>query len=292
MVAKIFNICYIFRKNPAGSAIMRRSYLMLAVVFIAFVGKVAAVTIETAQFKEIMKYVTPETLVALDIDDTLLLPVQTLGNDAWFQYRVKQLQAEFASPAEAFERALADWEAVRHQTKVKLVEEDTAAIVEQLQGRGLIVMGLTTQGLSLATRTIQQLLSLGIDLAKVAPSRSDHYFDNGLGVLYRKGILFTSGTPKGEALFKILELCHLQPKHILFINDKLSHLKEVEVTADKRGVPFTGLRYSYGDERVKSFRKDLADIQWENSTFGHIMSDFEAECLLLAPKHAGVAVGK
>lgn len=68
-------------------------------------------------------------------------------------------------------------------------------IIDSLQENQVVMMGLTTQGLALATRTAVQLKSRSIDLTKTAPTHDDHFFINGpTGVLFRKGILFTSGT--------------------------------------------------------------------------------------------------
>lgn len=234
---------------------------------------------EVSHFSELPHYVTPETLVILDIDDTLLLPAQSLGCDAWFTARLKALQATH-SPEQALDKALAEWEAIRHLTQMNLVEEETAAIVGALQEKNTPVMGLTTQGLALATRTINQLAAVHIDLTKTAPSKEDHYFINEHGVLYRRGLLFTSGTKKGAALTKLLTLLKYQPKHIVFINDKATHLQDVETGLEATGIRFTGLRYAYGDTRVASFRPEIAHIQWTHSSFNHILSDAEAEALL------------
>ncbi len=232
--------------------------------------------IEANHFKEISSYGTPKTLVILDIDDTLLIPVQTLGTDVWFCHRLEFYLKDHDYP-EALDKALAEWEAVRHLTHVKIVEEGTPEIIGNLQANHTVVMGLTTQGVALATRTIKQLHSLSIDLFKTAPSHEDHYFLNHKqGVLYRKGILFTSGSPKGEALLKLLDTLDDYPERIVFINDKKSHLEDVERSLTLRGIPFTGLRYSYSDERVLKFCPDIAEIQWTYSTFGHILSDEEA----------------
>lgn len=235
--------------------------------------------IEVKNFSELLKYVEPESLVVLDIDDTLLLPTQTLGSDVWYCHIFKKYQAQMSKEC-ALDKALADWEAVRHLTHVKIVEPGTDQIVAKLQDDKATVMALTTQGLALATRTFNQLLTLNIDMTKTAPSCQDHYFINKHGVLYRDGILFTSGTPKGPALAKLLELIGLQPKHVVFINDKAAHLKDLESGLAAKGIRFTGLRYGYGDERVANFRPEIADIQWNRSTFGHILSDSEAEALL------------
>lgn len=248
--------------------------------------------IETPHFKEISHYLEPNTLVVLDIDDTLLIPSQTLGTDVWFLHRVKQLEAANIDKKRAFEKALAEWEAIRQLTDVSIVEEGTEGVISDLQKASIPVMGLTTQGLALATRTVQQLQSLGIDLLQTAPAKEDFYFFNTSnaqsidkhGVLYRHGILFTSGTHKGRALLTALKNAGVTPQHIIFINDKEKHLKEVEETlegeAAELGIKFTGLRYSFGDERVAKFNPALTDIQWKHSSFEHILSDSEAEALL------------
>lgn len=64
-------------------------------------------------------------------------------------------------------------------------------------------------------------------------------------MLYRDGILFTSGKHKGNAFFTLLETLRISPKRILFINDKHPHLTKIEETAKEKNVPFVGLRYSF-----------------------------------------------
>ena len=235
--------------------------------------------IEAEHFSDIVEYVQNDTLVLLDIDDTLLIPVQTLGTDVWFCNRLSYYKESF-SGSEALDKALAEWEGIRQLTKVKIVEEGTEKIVADLQERGVTVMGLTTQGLALATCTVNQLHSLGIDLVKTAPSKEDHYFINRIGNLYREGILFTSGTMKGKSLLKLIETIQYTPKRIVFINDKAAHLKDVEEAVEAVGYEFFGLRYSFSDKRVAEYNPAIAEIQWNHSTFSHILSDEEAEALI------------
>lgn len=237
--------------------------------------------IETESFAKIINHANLETLVILDIDDTLLIPAQTLGTDVWFVSRLKHHSKAINDPSLALDRALSEWEAIRHITKVKIVEEGTEEIIDRMQKNHIMIMGLTTQGLALATRTVMQLRSLNIDLSKTAPSVQDQYFINGhQGVLYRQGILFTSGTHKGEALIKFLNTIHYYPKRIVFINDKKTHLQEVEKSSIAQNIDFIGLRYNYSDQRVANFNQEIADIQWSHSSFNHILSDEEAVSLL------------
>lgn len=232
---------------------------------------------ETYHFRDILKVIQEGDLVVLDIDDTLMVPVQSLGCDVWFRSRLKHWEAVGQSPKEALEKALAEWEGIRHLTKMELVEPDIADVVKKMQDDKYAVIALSTQGLALTTRTYQQLKELGVDMALAAPRKTDDYFINGNeGVLYRKGILSTAGTCKGDALKTWIQRAELPiPKRIVFINDKLSHVKDVEKYTTHDKIDYLGLRYSFSDARVNAFDLRVAELQFE--PFKHIMSDEEAK---------------
>ncbi len=178
---------------------MKRFFFSIC-LYVTIICFLDAEIFETKNFKEIIHHIHPKTLVVVDIDDTLLVPVQSLGTDAWFLSRLDHHLQIKKERFLALDRALAEWEAIRHITNVKIVEEGTDEIINEVQ-KSNMMMGLTSQGLALTNRTLVQLKSLSIDLSKTAPSTQDCYFINGAnGVLYRQGVLFTAGTPKGEAL--------------------------------------------------------------------------------------------
>jgi hypothetical protein len=233
---------------------------------------------EIKQIHEIHIHLHQDQLVIFDIDNTLMEPIQQLGSDQWFRYRIKEHQNKGMDYASALERTLPEWTAIQNITRVKPVEQNTAKCVHELQTKKYSVMGLTTRGLGIATRTVEQLMTIGIDLSITAPATEEKFFMNDGGVLFRKGILFTAGTHKGKALKKFLNLIKFQPKSMLFINDKMENLKEVEMMCTEEHIPFTGLRYGFLDEKIKKFRKDLVDVQFDH--FGHILSDEAAEAIL------------
>lgn len=242
-----------------------------------YAAALSAHIVEAPHFRHVEHYLTPDCLLVLDIDDTLLIPAQMLGCDEWFSMRLKQRLERGVSFSKALEKSLAEWEAIRHLTKMEIVEPASDLLIRNLQERGVRIIGLTTQGLALATRTSLQLLENRIDLHATSPMKEDCYFQVGHhGVLFRNGILFTSGTNKGEALFRLLDLAGIHPLRIIFLNDKKSHLMEVEKEAGKRAVDFIGMRYSYSDARKAAFRPDVASFQYLHSNFCHILSDVEA----------------
>lgn len=232
---------------------------------------------EIAHFSELAAYVAPDTVVLLDIDDTLITPVQMLGNDSWFEYRLKKHQNEGAPFHQALEKTLAEWEAIRHLTRIRLVEPETSAILAEMQKKGIRMIGVTAQGLALATRTVLQLLEHQVDLSVTSFCSETYCFPvQGHTVLYRQGVLFTSGKPKGESFFLLCDQVGQLPKRIVAMDDKLSHLQSLEKEANERDVEFVGLRYGFTDRIKEAFSPDVADYQMNHSTLTHLLSDQEA----------------
>lgn len=254
----------------------------LLVLLLLFTIQIHCEIFEIQHFQEIYSFLTPDTLIILDIDDTLLNTKQMLGSDEWFKLRICQHQKNGLTSHESFEKTISEWEAIRHLTQMELVEPGIDKIIQDLQNEGFLVMCLTTQGLALATCTWRQLLEAQIDLTHTPPCRDDCYFKvDGHGNLYRAGILFTSGCHKGHSLFGLLDIIGYTPQRILFVNDKKSHLIPVEEIARDRGIDFIGLRYGFSDARKAAFCEEIANYQFMYSTFSRLITDEEAKYQLM-----------
>lgn len=268
----------LYSMNNKAHAFLASFYFLVC----AYLPYLDAQVIEIAHFQEMIPHASAETLIIFDIDDTLLIPAQMLGCDEWFSTQMQSHINEGMTAQDALEKSLAEWEAVRHLTQMELVEEGIDRVVQELQQNGYPAIGLTTQGLALATRTVQHLHKHNLDLTVTSPLKADHYFlIRGHGVLFRNGILFTAGTHKGEAFLKWLKASGFTPKKIIFVNDKELPLRELEEAAQQLQIEYVGLRYTYCDQKKITFRKEIADYQFSHSTFTHILSDREAELQLL-----------
>ncbi len=235
--------------------------------------------IDTNRITDVNKYRTSDTLIIYDVDNTTLEPKQTLGSDQWFYYIYEDYKAKCNDEEEALSKALSQWIAIQNLTEVKLVEKQIRPMIEAQQSGGIHLMGLTTRDCSLAMCTQKQLKSVDIDFSKTAPTERDVIFDKGDVILFRKGVLYTSGTHKGEAFFQFLDQIGYTPKNILFINDKRSNLAQLEETCKKKNIAFTGLRYGYLDDKVAAFDREVANMQ--HKFFGKLMTDQEARHLLM-----------
>lgn len=237
---------------------------------------------EIKNMNELYKYLKPEAFIIFDIDNTLMEPAQELGNDQWFRYQIKKYEENGLSKEAALRKTVAEWHAIQNITQMLLAENGSEKIIHHLQSHDYPIIGLTTRSLDISSRTIEQLKILDIELSKTAPTKNEIFFMNGSPVLFRNGILFTANTNKGDALEKFLNAISYNPKLIIFVNDKESHIFPVEQYCTREKIPFIGLRYSYLDHRVKNFRPEIAEIQY--SQFGRIVTNEFAEKILLKDK--------
>ncbi len=230
------------------------------------VAKCASRIFDVKNFQEMELHLTKKTLILVDYDNTTGKPKQVLGSDHWFCHRVDHYKKQGSK--DAVDHALTDWYAVQCLTEAVPVESTTPEYIRQLQARGFMVMGLTTRSSSLSLPTHQQLESMGIDFTVTAPPTREVVFLNPHEVKYRYGVLFTSGTNKGEALDKFFNLvADVFPRdrfdQVLFINDKKSNLEDVQRKVDEWGIPYIGLRYGHMDEEVANADFAAADLRLE-----------------------------
>jgi hypothetical protein len=248
---------------------MKSFFLLLSFLFVFFLN---AEIVEIKNIKDIQSFLKENALVVLDLDNTLIETVQTLGSDQWFYDRISVYQNKGLESKEAFEKTYSEWFDIQCITKVKLVEKDTSNLIKNLQKKYKVI-GLTTRTPDLNFTTFKQLKSVDIDLSKAAVAAKDFFFEDIRYCWFKNGILFGNGTDKGKALFKLLDKLNYLPKIIVFVDDKKKNLEEVEKVCGERNIYFVGLRYGFLDEKIKKFDRVVAEKQ--QAYFGKIFSDEE-----------------
>ncbi len=234
--------------------------------------------LETKDIGDVVDHLSAKTLVVFDLDNTLMHPAQELGNDQWFRHCVKVYLSQGESLQNAIEQTVSKYLAILNLTRMQHVDPGAVEVIEEIQERGYHVMGLTARGISLARATTLQLGSLGFDLKLTSPTSEHIYFMHEQGILFREGVLFCSGVHKGTCLTKFLSLINMQPEKIVFVDDKASHVAEVEMECDRAGIEFVGLRYGYLDEAIENFSPEIVAKQWES--FGKLISNERAQELI------------
>jgi hypothetical protein len=226
---------------------LSRKITVLNVLLLAFYTQAEIIEIE--EFKRILDYTSPETLVLLDIDNTLLEPIaeNQVGSDQWFTQIIKEI-----TPVQA---AIDCYCSTVLQTPMTIVESTIPDILKHIQQQ-TVVLGFTMRSIILAPRTVDQLKQNSISLGSRYQNRG-FMLETKYPIMLYENIIFCQGYKNSKALFAVLDAYDICPKMILMIDDKRHYLEDIERGCIFRGIKFIGLCYGYLNAKVTSFLKKL-----------------------------------
>lgn len=233
----------------------------------------------------------------VDLDNTCVTYGHTLGTDHWFDDGFKKLLAQGLSLEET-KKTLLDLylEIVRnlHPDDIQLVEQDTPAVLRNLQTRGVDVVALTSRGSYILEETLAHLEMYGINFNQGTYANKEKVLPQSVEGLFIKGMILTGGKHKGECMMAALEgnLADL----IVMWDDKLENLERVRASiakynelhkehSDFSPVQFIGIRYSRLDHVIKNVDRRVVEIQ--ERCFKKILSDKHALAIHKAEQKEG-----
>lgn len=245
------------------AALLPRAFA-LAVALFAPAAAHADVRV-TDSMAQALAEAAPDTLVVVDLDNTLIRPTTGLGSDEWFYHLEERIAAdEGLSEAAAADRAMDVWNDVQARIHVQPVEPGVPALLRSLQRRNVRVLGLTARTHEIAEVTRRQLASVGIDLAAASPRRAPWRARLRDVARYRDGIVFVGEhNDKGEVLAAFLRELPRRPGRVLFVDDRDKHVRAVDVALSRAGIPCVAFRYGAADDAVARFDAPEADRQYE-----------------------------
>lgn len=233
--------------------------------------------VESSQVSSLLKYVDQETLVICDVDNTLIESTMHLGSSQWRKYiKQKAIQAGYGSK-ESEEILDKFWFFVQSLTPVQTVDPETSTIIQQLQHLKIKVIALTARDPIKASLTQTQLASVNICLANSFFKESE-VFPLTHASLYQQGILYSGTNKKGEVLTAFFQKTGYFPKKVVFIDDRLDQVIDLEPFLSGLGIQYIGIRFSGADDRGQFFNPHIADLQW--SLLPRIISNDEATQIL------------
>lgn len=216
---------------------------------------------ETKMMADAIKAADSKTLLVFDLDNTVIEPTNQLGSDQWYYFLEEKYQkVDKLNEDEAYQKAMRVWNATQGLIKIKPVEKVTPKLIADAQARGIKTMGLTARTLDIASKSIEQLESIGVKMDRRAPHGKDMDIKSKDLAKYTRGVLFVGDrNDKGVLLKEFLTQINYKPLKIVFIDDKEKHVKNVE-KALAGFAPYIGFRYGAADEKVKSFNEDLKQL--------------------------------
>lgn len=239
-------------------------------------------TIENlAKLSEMLRDVNESDLVLFDVDYVLIN-----YNDKVLRPCGEKLRKELRKKIKQLEKQEKDF--LDGQTvldaKIGLVDLEMPALIAEVQKKSQHVIGFTSSGIGpLGPITNQEelrvahLRQFGIDFSKAFPAhKSLHNMKNPnfLPVFYQ-GILFAIPDKKGESLMIFLGKIKLQPRKIIFIDDRIENIQSVAEECIRHHIEFIGLHYTAAasfseqvDEKVARYQYDylIKNKRWLSDT--------------------------
>lgn len=262
-------------------------FVMLLVPVVALcLPPTAAKVKEIKTFAQVLDHVKDkDTVLILSVDNALLKSPSQMGQRAWFYHRKSTHLKNGLKETDAIQKALAEWTSILNLFGQQPVANDIAKTIDQIQKKHIKIVGVSSRGLGLASLTIQHLAQGGIDLGRTSGIKQDVPVILGEKLLlYRNGVLFTSGVGKAIALKKLFELTKVsEPKKIVMVSNDERTLKLTSEGMRYHGskVEFVPLRYSAMDETIKKFDPQVADVQFKSMM--NVQSDEQAKMTLQNP---------
>ena len=220
-----------------------------------------------------------ETWVLVDLDNTLFEGKQALGHTEWFYDKAHQMMKNGMTLEEATRECYPEWIEIQKICPVKPVEAAFIPALILLQKRNVVIMGLTHRQPSLADSTIRQLASLDWSFLNSAPLKNTFVVPSETPTLYIQGVLFTGEyNKKGQTFVRFLSFVDQKPKKVVFIDDKRSHVEEVERSLSGQNIEYIGVHYTAIEHAEKVYFPEIAEFQ--KKFLDKIMSN-DAALLLL-----------
>jgi hypothetical protein len=217
--------------------------------------------VETKNITDVLKFVTPKTLVVFDIDNTLAAPATVLGSDQWFSQMVQHRLNEGFDSIHAINSVLPIYFLVQFNVDLELVDPKALEVLSELKNADISSVCLTARSLHLAERTLEQVGRINIKMSP--PTIDEMVLTLAHTSFFKGGTLFSGLNDKGEVLFSYLDRIGLRPDNIVFVDDKYSNIKTVELATLNRQIPFVGVHYTALEEEVKNYNHARAEKELE-----------------------------
>ncbi len=208
--------------------------------------------IETKKINDVLLHTDANTLVAFDLDDTLMQATQYVGSITWEKHMTAHFQKEGFDKQEAKKKVCKIWRKLQAITSVKTVEPDTLKVLALLQEKNIQIMGLTARRPEVLDSTIKQLNSINLSLNANPLHPEEILFDN--SACYVENVLYLGqGKNKGETFVNFLKKINHVPQKVLFVDDARHHCEHVSQALFQENIPCTCIHYTAAQQQYASF---------------------------------------
>lgn len=215
-----------------------------------------------------LKNASCHTMVLFDIDATITLPQSKM---LWPTMIAKHSDWLKSAYDDVFQRSTQSTDVLKSiwmdQETPIVIEPKIVEMIKHLQKKDILVFALTAiqtgshfTVASLPQWRFNKLQEIGIDFRNERVSDVTFSHLEGTPLFYR-GILCSAGVSKGVALGALLDHLQFNPDAVIFFDDSLNRLEEVEKEMVKRNISFLGYHYMGAHHIVGELDKELSIYQ-------------------------------
>ena len=250
-----------------------------------------SITIETKDFevlKEPLAKAKANSLVLLDVDDTIITPISAMfaanSEHRSFIDDFKKDSSKYPNFGEMLET-------FRLMRKVKLINSDWGKLIDQSKDNGANVYALTqisgekVGADSLKEWRYKELSSLGINFTENFDQTSDSVIIKAKkndSALFHKGVFITGTNTKSIVLEQILQ--KIEPLEVIFVDDRREHVDDLAKVCKTKEIDYFGIHYTGAQGINAKINQAVIKLQKEYFTQqGKWLEDHDAYNLLELP---------
>lgn len=254
--------------------------ITLFVLSFVTVNGVAAEIFEIDNFEQlstILRKSSKDDLIIFDVDEVLVYPenvVQLQVAANFWEDTMDKIENRLGKDKRNLLHA-----AMLAQSKWALTDNELPALIHELQANKIKILALTAFWVgkmgeieSVEAWRRDQLKNYGIDLSLNVLVEKPHFeikndffaikHPNTLPV-YHEGILLTNRHPKGDVINAFLRQINFRPKGIIFVDDRISHIKDLENFCKLSNIPFIGIHDNRIFTKYNTFNEKIGKFQFD-----------------------------
>ena len=220
---------------------------------------------DSQSIRDILKYVSFDSVLLLDLDNTVMESQLELGSDQWFVQLCVHATTELTPSQNPIPLVIALYHEIQKMARAQAVEDVVVKIINTMQDIGIPVIAITARDHCLNRATTRQLGDIGIHLFNSDASNRELLITEigkpPMRACYENGIIFCGGKDKGQCFKAFLNDTGMKLNHVVMVDDKLKHLEHVKDVATGSNIRFDGIRYGYLDAKVAAFDINKANKQ-------------------------------
>jgi hypothetical protein len=204
------------------------------------------------------------TLLALDIDDTLLTSPTFFGSDAWYEW-----QKTLAPQSPGYVPCRFDVVAMNYEAGTQVpTQADAVAAINSIPLDKIII---TSRSPMYRGGTIRELQKAGYELpAPLQPGLAGAIYEYrpdpnrpGVSLSYHQGVLMVAGQNKGLALVDLMRHMQIAFDRVVLVDDGEKNISEMRDAMAAAGIEYRGVRYNRIEKNVDAAREQQGIEGWK-----------------------------